>query len=626
MKISQKTIEEIFNTAIIEDVISDFVNLKKSGANYKGLSPFNEEKTPSFVVSPAKAIWKDFSSGKGGNVVSFLMEHEQYTYPEALLFLAKKYNIDVQYLETDAKSQEKENTRQAILIILNFVKNIFSEKLAKDTSGALQYLKDRGFLESTLEKFEIGYAPKGDHKIVEEVKKAGYNINYLNQIGIINKDQKNRFGGRIIFPIHGITGEVLGFGGRILDNNIKAAKYLNSDSSNLYQKSKILYGMHIAKYAIKKQDFCYVVEGYTDVIALFQFGIKNVVSSCGTSLTQEQIRLIHRFTNSITILFDSDDAGVNATIKAIDSILMEGMHPKILQLPKGEDPASFIQVQDKNYVEQYINKNTIDFIEFKQKLIVSDDANQALNKINDIMYSISLITDPISRTFYIRRASKKLNIKEDDLRTSLQNITAKSKKGVRTPPRRLVNKDYNNNLIDVAKNNPEELQLIRLLVNYDSDQKITINNKDINLAEFVILELERDNKDLNINFSTPVFNKIFLEIKKLIKFNKPFSKDYFLNHNELEFRNLSSDLVGEKHLLSNWEDKDIQVVQEKDILSKVTKESILRFKLKRIQEIIKKILIQLKNQSDVDHEDLIQKFSQLSRIEKKIQHALGRIL
>lgn len=624
MKISQKTIEEIFNIVVIEEVISDFVNLKKTGANYKGLSPFNEEKTPSFVVSPAKSIWKDFSSGKGGNVISFLMEHEQYTYPEALLFLAKKYNIDVQYVETDLQSQEKENERQSTLIVLNFVKNIFTQKLLSNQSIALDYLKSRGFSQSTIDKFEIGYCPKGDHQITNETKNAGYNIRYLHKTRIINEKEKNRFTGRIMFPIHGITGEVVGFGGRVLDNNVKGVKYLNSDSSNLYQKSKILYGMHIAKYAIKKLDFCYIVEGYTDVMALFQFGIPNVVSSCGTALTKEQIRLIHRFTNNIVILFDADDAGIKATIKAIDSALSEGMHPKILQLPKGEDPASFIQQKEKKDVEQYITTNTIDFIQFKHSLIISNDTNEIISNTRQIMQSISLINDPISKTFYIRRASRQLKIKEIDLIESLQQIMSKSKVLSKklTKTKRI---DNTPNLSDIEKNHLEELQLIRLLINYGSNKINSKNNNSITLAQFILSELERDNKDLNIKFSFEIFNSILSEIKEKMRFKEGFSKDDFLNHSNSEIRSISSILVGEKHLLGNWEDKDIIVVQEKDILSKVTKESILRFKLKRIQEIIKELLNKLKNEDEDGHQNIMHNFSQLSRIEKKIQTKLGRI-
>jgi len=361
MKIAKKTIEEIFEQAIIEDVIGDFVNLKKTGANYKGLSPFNDEKTPSFVVSPSKEIWKDFSSGKGGNVISFLMEHEQFSYPEALLFLAKKYNINVEYIEQDSKELAKDNARRAMEIVLNFVQETFSQNLFNSTTKeALDYLFSRGFTKEVIKEFQIGFCSNLDNSLVLDAKQKKYNVTYLHKARIIDQHNKNRFRGRIIFPIYGISGNLVGFGGRILDNNKKAVKYLNSDSSEWYQKSKILYGMHLAKKYIKKLDSCYVVEGYTDVMALSQVGIKNVVSSCGTALTSDQIRLIHRFTKNIIILFDSDRAGGEATIKAIDNTLKEGMIPKILQFPKEEDPASFVLQQDKVFVEKYMKEKTLD--------------------------------------------------------------------------------------------------------------------------------------------------------------------------------------------------------------------------------------------------------------------------
>ena len=627
MKISQKTIDEIFNTAVIEDVISEFVALKKTGANYKGLSPFNDEKTPSFVVSPAKEIWKDFSSGKGGNVISFLIEHEQYTYPEALLFLAKKYNIHVEYLETDFKNQEQENEKQATLLVLNFVKDFFVKTMLNKGSEVLEYLNARGFSKSTIELFEIGYCDKLNNDLVLETKKAGYNIEYLHKTRIINKEERSRFSGRIIFPIHSMSGDVLGFGARVFSQSTKSAKYLNSDSSDFYQKSKILYGMHLAKKEIKKLDFCYVVEGYTDVIALFQFGIKNVVSSCGTALTQDQIRLMHRFTKNIGILFDSDNAGVNATLKAIDEVLKAGMNPKILQLPQGEDPSSFLQKENKETVHDYIQKNTINFIDFKYQLIDTEDTAALINTTKSIIHSISLITDSISQSFHIKETAKKLSLNELDLLKELQNQNKAHLQANIKKQKTVLSKDDSVNKLNfelISRKYLEELQLIRLLINYGSTKQIIINDSKITVAEFIVLELEKDSKDINSTFSVPLFNKILNEIKNKINLKESVSQDYFINHANLEFRAVSSYVIGEKHLLGNWEDKDIIVIQEEDILAKVTTESILRFKLKRVQEILKELLIKLKNES-LDHQSIIKQFSKLSKVEKKIQQKLGRI-
>jgi len=625
MKISQKTIDEIFNTVVIEDVISEFVNLKKTGANYKGLSPFNEEKTPSFVVSPSKEIWKDFSSGKGGNVISFLMEHEQHTYPEALLFLAKKYNINVEYIETDSKQQDQENERQATLIALKFAKDFFVKTLFEKGDSVLNYLHSREFSTSTIKTFEIGYSQKSNNALALQCQKSGYNIKYLHKTRVLNKEDQSRFGGRVIFPIHGLNGDVVGFGARILNDKSKSAKYLNSDSSDLYQKSKILYGMHLAKKEIKKSDFCYVVEGYTDVMALFQFGIKNVVSSCGTALTKEQIRLIHRFTNNIGILFDADKAGVNATLKAIDEILKEGMNPKILQLPKGEDPSSFIAKNKNNNFTSYINEKTLNFIDFKYQLINKEDTDSLITATKSIMASISLINDPISQSFHIKETAKKLDLNELDL---IKELDIQNQKYVKESLRKEKKADVqetqesNLNFQLISKKFAEELQLIKLLINYGSIQKIIINDVEITVAEFVISELEKDSQQINTQFSVPVFNDILHEIKDHL--NEKVGKDHFLNHTKSEFRSVSSYIVGEKHLLSNWEDKDIIVVKEEDILSKVTKESILRFKLKRVQQVLSDFLLKLK-QDDTNHHSLIQSFSKFSKVEKKIQQQLGRI-
>ncbi len=623
MKISQKTIDEIFNTVVIEDVISEFVALKKTGANYKALSPFSDEKTPSFVVSPAKEIWKDFSSGKGGNVISFLIEHEQYTYPEALLFLARKYNINVEYIEFDSQQQEKENERQATILVLNFTKNIFLKNLFSQQTSALDYLVKRGFKDETLKLFEIGYCNKSDKQVAIELNKAGYNINYLQQTQVLNKNGQVRFGGRIIFPIHSLNGDVLGFGARILDDKLKVAKYLNSDTSDLYQKSKILYGMHLAKKEIKKLDFCYIVEGYTDVMALFQFGIKNVVSSCGTALTKEQIRLIHRFTNSITILFDSDNAGINATLKAIDSIVSEGMKPKVLQLPSGEDPASFLNQGSKDEIDQYIQKNTMNFIDFKYKLIDEKDTDSLITTTKGIITTIALMENSISRSFYIKEASKKLDIPETNLLTELDIQIDKNSNTVKYKKNKNVI-NTTNDFETLSTNYIEELQLIRLLITYGSKHKVTVNNCNISIAEFILSELEKDSKDINSTFSVPVFNKILNIIKDKINSKESFSKNYFLNNNNNELQALCSHIITDKYLLGSWENKDIIVVQEEDILFKVTKESILRFKLKRVQQILQKIILEMKKSKSTNKE-LIKKFTQLNKVEKKIQQNLGRI-
>ena len=619
MRISQKTIDQIFDIAIIEDVISEFVVLKKTGANYKGLSPFNDEKTPSFVVSPSKEIWKDFSSGKGGNMISFLMEHEQYTYPEALLFLAKKYNIDVEYIELDEDTQREKNRREAILIVLKFTKNFFCKNLMSSDKIGLNYLKKRGFSESTIKTFEIGYCSDNDKSLIREIKQAGYNVEYLKESRIINQNEKNRFSGRLIFPIQNITGHVVGFGGRILQNNIKTVKYLNSDSSDLYQKSKILYGLFLAKKHIKKFDSCYIVEGYTDVMALHQIGIKNVVSNCGTALTKDQIRLINRFTNNIIILFDSDNAGINATLKAIDAILEQNMMPQVLQLPSSEDPASFVTKNKLNDITKYIELNTVDFIEFKYSLIEDSDTSDLIKITQSILESLLLIEHQISQTFYVRRASQILKIKEEDLLLELKKI--KSNKNKIWQSRSIVKQDKESlDFHKIKKDNLEEFQLMRLLINYGTSEEIKDNKQSASVGIFIAQELEKD----NIGFSVFLFDKIYQDISEKIKLNEILTKGYFLTHSEEDIRGFAAYVLGEKYLLSNWEEKDIFVLEEKDILYKVARESILRFKLKRVQEMVKNALLALKDENG-DAEDKLKQFSQLSTLEKKIQQELGRL-
>lgn len=621
MRISKKSIDEIFGAAVIEEVISEFVLLKKTGANYKGLSPFNDEKTPSFVVSPTKEIWKDFSSGKGGNVVSFLMEHEQYSYPEALLFLAKKYNINVEYIELDSDAQKKATEREASLLVLSFAEKYFCNNLIGKDNNALEYLYSRGFKNTTIQEFNIGFCPIKDKNLVAETKKAGYNIEFLLKTRIVNEKYQNRFSGRLIFPIHSITGQVVGFGGRVLESDVKKAKYLNSDSSEIYQKSKVLYGLHLAKKHIKKLDFCYVVEGYTDVIALYQSGIKNVVSNCGTALTNDQVRLIKRFTNNLVMMFDSDNAGLLATVKAIDIILKQNMFPKILQLPNNDDPASF--VKDKSYedISRYFNDNTVDFITYKYSTSNTSDTVNVIQSTKDILSSISLIDDAISQALHLRAASKILKISENDLKIELKKIIILSKKNTAKLNLKAVDKVADNqSLADLKSKYIEEFQLIRLFINYGTSSYTSSEEKNFNVAEFICQELDRD----SILFSVPLFNDVLSYVKNNLQSKDSISKDNFLAHDNVAIRDLASYVIGQKYLLSNWKQKDIIVLEEEDRLFAITKESILRFKLKRVQDMVQESLLELKN-LEKDDEQVLQNFSALSTLEKKIQKELGRL-
>ena len=429
--ISKSSIDTVFETARVEEVIGDFVQLKRAGSNFKGLSPFSDERSPSFMVSPVKQIWKDFSSGKGGNVVAFLMEHEHFTYPEAIRYLAKKYNIELE--ETEQTEAEKASTdvRESLFLVSEFAKTYFHDTLLNSEEGkaiGLSYFKERGFSADTIKKFALGYSPETWDAFSKEALGKGYQLEYLENVGFtIVKDEKliDRFRGRVMFPIQSMSGRTLGFGGRILTNDKKAAKYLNSPESEIYHKSKVLYGIFHAKQAIAKQNNCFLVEGYTDVIQLHQAGIENVVSSSGTALTPDQIRLINRLTKNITVLYDGDAAGLRASIRGIDLILEEGMNVRVCTFPEGEDPDSFAKKTPLDELLRYLDENAQDFIQFKASLLMNDAKNDPIKKaelIRDMVGSISKIPDRIKREIYIQECSRIMDISEQVLLNTLAQL------------------------------------------------------------------------------------------------------------------------------------------------------------------------------------------------------------
>nr|MBF6607949.1 DNA primase [Flavobacterium sp.] len=432
--ISKATIDTVFETVRVEEVIGDFVQLKRAGSNFKGLSPFSDERSPSFMVSPVKQIWKDFSSGKGGNAVAFLMEHEHFTYPEAIRYLAKKYNIEIE--ETEKTDEEKANTdlRESMYLVSEFAQKYFHDVLMNSDEGkaiGYSYFKERGFTNETIKKFGLGYSPESWDAFSKEALGKGYKLEFLESTGLtIVKEDKliDRFRARVIFPIHSMSGRVLGFGGRILTNDKKAAKYLNSPESDIYHKSKVLYGIYHAKQAIAKQNNCYLVEGYTDVIQFQQAGIENVVSSSGTALTPDQIRLINRLTKNITVLFDGDAAGLRASVRGIDLILEEGMNVKVCTFPDGEDPDSFARKNSYEQLVSYLESNAKDFIQFKASLLMDEAKNDPVKKadqIRDMVTSISKIPDRIQREIYIQETARIMDISEQVLLNTLAQLVQK---------------------------------------------------------------------------------------------------------------------------------------------------------------------------------------------------------
>ena len=521
--ISQNTIAKVFETARVEEVIGDFVQLKKSGTNYKGLSPFSDERSPSFMVSPVKQIWKDFSSGKGGNAVTFLMEHEHFTYPEAIKYLAKKYNIEIEETERTDEQKEKADARESLYLVSEYANTYFQKILLNTDQGksiGLSYFKERGFTEETIEKFQLGYALDEWQAFTDEALNKGYNIKFLEQTGltIVKEDRHfDRFKGRVLFPIHSMSGRVLGFGGRILVNNKKAAKYLNSPESEIYYKSKVLYGLYYAKQTIAKEDNCYLVEGYTDVIQFYQKGIKNVVSSSGTALTSDQIRLINRLTKNITVLFDGDAAGIRASIRGIDLILEQGMNVKVCMFPDGEDPDSFAKTNTLEELSDYLKTNAKDFIQFKASLLAKEAVNDPIKKaetIREIVNSIAKIPDQIKQEVYVQECARIMDISESVLFSTLAQINKKEFQEA--------NKKYKQEQKEAFKVvKAETQQKQKVNVQYELERKIIeilmLYGQETEQFEDLILKEDESSGDLilePVKQQARVFEKIYLDLQE----------------------------------------------------------------------------------------------------------------
>ena len=518
--ISKSTIEQVFETARVEEVIGDFVNLKKSGSNYKGLSPFSDERSPSFMVSPVKQIWKDFSSGKGGNAVTFLMEHEHFTYPEAIKYLAKKYNIEIEETEQTNEQKEEANERESLYLVNEFANTYFQNILHKTDQGkaiGLSYFKERGFTNDTIKTYNLGYSLDEWQAFTDEALGKGYQLEFLEKTGltIVKEDKRfDRFKGRVMFPIHSMSGRILGFGGRILAADKKAAKYVNSPESEVYHKSKVLYGLFHAKQSIAKEDNCFLVEGYTDVIQFHQTGIKNVVASSGTALTPEQIRLINRLTKNITVLFDGDAAGIRASIRGIDLILEQGLNVKVVMFPNGEDPDSFAKQNTLEELSSYLEDNSKDFIQFKAALLVEEANNDPIKKaetIREIVNSISKIPDPIKREIYIQECSRIMDISEDVLFSTLAQINKKERSDA--------NKEYKEEqkAFNVIKH---EQPKVKVDLQYVLERKIIeilllYGNETEDFEDLVLKESETGDLQLEpVVHKAKVFEKVYLDLQE----------------------------------------------------------------------------------------------------------------
>ena len=653
--ISKETIQTIFETVRVDEIISEFVSLKKRGVNFIGLCPFHNEKTPSFTVSPTKGIYKCFGCGKAGNAVNFLMEHEHYTYPEALKYIAKKYNIEIDEDEQSPEQIQSLNEKESLYHVSVFAQNYFSDNLLNNEEGkaiGLTYFKERGFTTETIEKFQLGYCIDKWDDFTSHAQKNAYKLTYLTQSGLtISKDNKtyDRFRGRVMFPIHNLSGRVIGFGGRILSSEASKAKYVNSPESEIYSKSRVLYGIYFAKNSIIKNDNCYLVEGYTDVISLNQSGVENVVASSGTSLTTEQIKLIKRFTKNVTILYDGDLAGIKASFRGIDMILEEGMNVKIVMFPDGEDPDSYARGHSSEELGKFITKTAANFIIFKTNLLLEEAENDPIKKatlIKEIVNSIAIIPDIISRSVYIKECGTILNIKEQTLMNELNKILRK--------------KFYDKNRFATKEEFPEateyvadkqifientvteihEKNLIRLLMNFGK-QEITIKEKQSkkeserikeepekrNIAELIVNEIKADEMKFN-NFS---YQAIFDEFANAVKDNSFPDEMKFINHADEKIRKIASDMIISPYTLSkNWKEKyDILVLTEEmqNILSQEVITSVFAFKSNFVDEEITKKQKELKStKNNDDIKILMQEIKKLKNVSNLINKELGRVV
>lgn len=654
--IHKSTLDAVFDAARVEEVIGDFVQLKKSGSNFKGLSPFSDERTPSFMVSPVKQIWKDFSSGKGGNVVAFLMEHEHFTYPEAIKYLAKKYNIEVEETEQTNEQKQQANERESMYLVSEFANTYFQNILHKTEQGkaiGLSYFKERGFTEETIKKFGLGYSLDSWEAFSSEAIKKGYALEFLEKTGLtIVKEEKqfDRFKGRVMFPIQSMSGRVLGFGGRILTNDKKAAKYLNSPESDIYHKSKILYGIYHAKQTIAKEDNCYLVEGYTDVIQFYQTGVKNVVSSSGTALTSEQIRLISRLTKNITVLFDGDAAGMRASLRGIDLILEQGMNVKVCSFPDGEDPDSFAKQNTLEELQEYLTNNAKDFIRFKASILQEESKNDPIKKaelVRDMVKSISKIPDVIKREIYVQECSRIMEISEDVLFSTLAQIHKSDQKEQRKEQTKKTKE------LEVVKSDPQhkpkvdhqyelERKIIEILLLYgqmeeefedlilkeneDGELELEPDKHTAKVFEKIFLDLQDD----EVEFANDGFKKIYTMLIAAFQQEEAFKIESFINQIEPDIASEVTEILmnEDKHSLSRWHDKEIHVKRKDYTVAQYVSDTILNLRRFLISKKVEELSYEIKALQDnpEGNLELLENIKDYLFLRKIVSDKLNRVI
>ena len=637
--ISKETIDKIFSVIRVEEIIGEYVQLKRAGSNFKGLSPFQDEKTPSFVVSPSKQIWKDFSTGKGGTAISFLMEIENFTYPEALRHAAKKYGIEVEEIKTEQTEEQKaaQTERDLLYKIHEVANNYFQEQMFETDEGkqiGLAYFKERELRDDIIKKFQLGYSPEQKNAFTEYALEKGYSKEILEKSGlsIFPENSPNgidRFRERVIFPIHSFSGRVLGFGARILKSNVKTAKYLNSPETEIYHKSNVLYGLNQSKQAISRANLCLLVEGYMDVIALHQAGIENVVSSSGTSLTTEQIKLIKRLTENVTILFDADAAGIKASFRSIDMLLSEGMNIRVLLFPEGDDPDSFSRKHPQEYVENFINEHATDFINFKAEILLKEAGEDPIKKaeaIRDIVKSVAFVTNALKQEVYLKEVANKFGLSEQSLFNELgvqRQIKTQTQRPepMKAQPKLEVVRDTTfavNPLIVL------EEKLVEMMLKY-GDQVINRSDEKnqpykTTVIEEILTHFEEDGYEIQ----SPLNSKIIDEIKSGIDKNELRSGKFFLTLMDEEFSVKVADVLMEPYENSDWTKHNIYFSQEYELVPKIVEDVRIRHK----REFIMKMIHDLKDSLSEaeDNSETYMKIIRLSQLKNEIDEALHRIL
>ncbi|HNT41540.1 MAG TPA: DNA primase [Tenuifilaceae bacterium] len=644
--IEQQVVDRIIAAADILEVLQDFVTLRKRGVNYLGLCPFHNEKTPSFTVSPSKGIYKCFGCGKGGNVVNFIMEHEHLGYVDALKFLAKRYNIEIVEKEATPEELEQRNERESLMVVSAYAQKYFSNILHKHSDGkniGMAYFRERGFHDNIIEKFQLGYSLDQRNAFTRTALHDGYKLDYLVKTGLTieGKDGNpfDRFAGRVMFPIHSLSGRVIGFGGRVLRTDTKTAKYLNSPESEIYHKSEVLYGIFQAKKAITQEGKCFLVEGYTDVISLHQAGVENVVASSGTSLTHDQIKLIKRFTSNVTILYDGDAAGIKASLRGIDMVLEEGLNVKIVLIPDGEDPDSFARSHSASEVLKFIDEHETDFIRFKTLLLLDDAKNDPIkraNLIGDIVQSISVIPEVIKRSVYIKECSRLMDIEENVLYTEVNRQRRKRfEQLVQRESREPKEKETPRlpSYVSGVVCEEQEKEIISFLLNYGSKtlyNSQSEENKDdeinITVGQYIIDEILND----ELEFQNLAYKMIFDEYAQLLSQNQAVDNRHFINHYNPQISQLAVDLMSSRHKLSRiWEKHKAEVTDDPDFLLHAVPKAIQVYKSKVLKIAIKNLtdeLTHLSAQQKDETDEILKRLLELNKLMNSMSKGLDRVV